>query len=85
MERGLSSCENITVVEKLSMNFKEVEWQKRDQVTSMTSGEAQNDPGKKYCIVIECSQRPGWYKFSSKELVLRNGQIFKSGAQREYQ
>lgn len=51
----------------------------------MASGEVQHHPGKEYCIVFECPPKPRRYEFGPKELVLRNGQIFKSGAQREDQ
>lgn len=67
------------------MNFKEVELQKRDQISSVTSGEVRHHPGKEYCVVIGCPQRPRYNQFGPNELVLRNGQIFKSGAQREDQ
>lgn len=50
-----------------STNFKEVEWQKGDQISTMASGEVQHHPGKEYCIVFECPPKPRRY-----ELVPRN-------------
>lgn len=77
MKRGVSSGENITVAEKLLYGLSYSKWQKRDWLSSMTSGGVQHDPDKEYCIGIESDQRLKCWRFGPKKLLLRNGQYLK--------